>query len=231
MTRKEVCTHIAEVGIIPAVRVPSAEDARFAVTTLAAAGLPLIELTMTTPGALELLSELMRGAPHSSKLILGAGSIRDVETARRCMDAGAAFLTSPGLVPAVVEFALKHGIAVIPGALTPTEVLTSLQAGAADFIKIFPCAQVGGPSYIKALKAPFPDARLIASGGVNQQTAADFIHAGAAALGVRQELIPAEAIANRNEDWIRELTQRFKRMVKQARQEVASGTAPALSVE
>lgn len=228
MTRKEVCTHITDTGIIPAVRVPSADDARFAVTTLAAGGLPLIELTMTTPGALGLLSELTRTHP---RLILGAGSIRNVETARLCLDAGAAFLTSPGLIPSVVEFALKQGIAVIPGALTPTEVLTALQAGAVDFIKIFPCAQVGGASYIKALKAPFPDARLIASGGVNQKTAADFIHAGAAALGIRQELIPPEAIANRNEDWIHELAQRFRRIVKQARHEVASGAAPALSVE
>src|SRR5580658_6512153 len=124
MTRKEVCTHIGTAGIVPAIRVPSAEDARFAITTVAASGLSVIELTMTVPGALGLLSELTRAHP---RLILGAGSIRDVETARRCMDAGAAFLTSPGLVPAVVEFALKHGIAVIPGALTPTEVLTALQ--------------------------------------------------------------------------------------------------------
>ena len=228
MKREQVCTHITDAGIIPAIRVPSAEDARFAITTLAAAGLPVIELTMTTPGALGLLGELMHAHP---RLILGAGSIRNVETARLCLDAGAAFLTSPGLIPSVVEFALKQGAAVIPGALTPTEVLTALQAGAVDFIKIFPCAQVGGPSYIKALKAPFPDARLIASGGVNQKTAADFIHAGAAALGIRQELIPPEAIENRNEDWIHELAQRFKRMVKQARHEVESGTAPALSVE
>jgi 2-dehydro-3-deoxyphosphogluconate aldolase/(4S)-4-hydroxy-2-oxoglutarate aldolase len=110
-------------------------------------------------------------------------------------------------------------------------VLTAMQAGAVDFIKIFPCAQVGGASYIKALKSPFPDARLIASGGVNQKTAADFIHAGAAALGIRQELIPPEAIANRDEDWIRELAQRFRRMVKQARHEVETGASPALSVE
>jgi 2-dehydro-3-deoxyphosphogluconate aldolase/(4S)-4-hydroxy-2-oxoglutarate aldolase len=228
MTRKEVCTHITDAGIIPAIRVASADDARFAITTLAAGGLPLIELTMTTPGALGLLAELTRGHHH---LTLGAGSIRDVETAQRSLDAGAAFLTSPGLVPAVVEFALKQGVAVIPGALTPTEVLTALQAGAVDFIKIFPCAQVGGASYIRALKAPFPDARLIASGGVNQKTAADFIHAGAAAVGIRQELIPPEAIENRNEDWIHELAQRFRRIVKQARHEVTSGAAPALSVE
>jgi 2-dehydro-3-deoxyphosphogluconate aldolase/(4S)-4-hydroxy-2-oxoglutarate aldolase len=227
MTNEQVCTNIAEAGIIPAVRVPSADDARFAVTTLAASGLSLIELTMTVPGALELLSELTRS---HHRLILGAGSIRDVETARRCLDAGAAFLTSPGLIPAIVEFALKHKVAVIPGALTPTEVLTAMQAGA-DFIKVFPCAQVGGPSYIRAMKAPFPDALLIASGGVSQVTAADYIHAGAAAIGLRHALIPPEAVENRNEDWIHELSQRFRRIVKQARHEIESGTVPALSVE
>ena len=228
MTRERVCAQIADAGIIPAVRVPSAEDARFAIITLAEAGLPLIELTMTVPGALGLLGDLARTQP---KLTLGAGSVRDVETARRCLDAGAAFLTSPGLIPAVIEFALKHKVAVIPGALTPTEVLTAMQAGAVDFIKIFPCAQVGGASYIRALQAPFPDARMIASGGVNQTTAADFIHAGAAALGIRQELIPPEAVENRNEDWIHELTQRFQRIVKQARHDLVSATVPAASVE
>jgi len=223
MTRKEVCGHIAEAGIIPAVRVPSADDARFAVTTLLASGLSVIELTMTVPGALGLLAELSRAHP---RLILGAGSVRDVAMAQRCLDAGAVFLTSPGLIPSVVEFALKHGITDIPGALTPTEVLTAMQAGASDYIKIFPCAQVGGPSYIKALKAPFPDARLLASGGVNQKTAADFIHAGAAAVGIRQELIPPEAIEDRNDDWIHELSQRFQRIVKQARHELAPTAVP-----
>lgn len=228
MTRKEVCTHIGAAGIIPAIRVPSAEDARFAITTVAASGLSVIELTMTVPGALGLLSELTRA--HAG-LVLGAGSIRDVETAHRCLDAGAAFLTSPGLIPEIVAFAVKQNVTVIPGALTPTEVLMAMEAGPADFIKIFPCAAVGGPSYIKALKAPFPDARLIASGGVNQVTAADFIHAGAAALGVRQELIPAQAIQDRNADWIRELSHRFQRIVRQARLELVPGNGAALSVE
>ena len=227
MTREQVCAHIAEAGIIPAIRVPSAEDARFAVTTLAAGGLSLMELTMTVPGALGLLSELTR---THTKLILGAGSIRDVETAVRCVDAGAAFLFSPGLIPAIVEFAVKHKVAVIPGALTPTEVLTAMQEGA-DFVKVFPCSQVGGPSYIKALKAPFPDARLIASGGVSQVTATDFIHAGAAAIGLRQSLIPPDAIADRNTDWIHELALRFQRIVKQARQDVAAARVPTPSVE
>lgn len=228
MKREQVCTHITEAGIIPAVRVPSADDARFAVETLLGGGFSVIELTMTVPGAPGLLTELTKAHP---RLILGAGSIRDAETARRCVGAGAAFLTSTGLIPAILEFALNHGIANIPGALTPTEVLMAIQSGAADFIKIFPCAQVGGPSYIKALKSPFPDARLIASGGVNQKTAGDFIHAGAAALGIRHELIPPEAIEDRNDDWIHELSLRFQRIVKNARHELAEATVPAPSVE
>jgi 2-dehydro-3-deoxyphosphogluconate aldolase/(4S)-4-hydroxy-2-oxoglutarate aldolase len=226
MTRKEVCSHIAEAGIIPAVRVPSAADARFAIETVAAGGLPLIELTMTVPGALDLLPELAREHPA---LILGAGSIRDLETAKRCLDAGAAFLTSPGLVLPIVSYALKHNVTVIPGALTPTEVLMAMQEGA-DFIKIFPCEEVGGPSYIRALKAPFPDARLIASGGVTQVTAPDYIQAGAAAIGLRQALIPSEAVENRNTDWIHELATRFRRIVIQARQDLQA-RVPAFLAE
>jgi 2-dehydro-3-deoxyphosphogluconate aldolase/(4S)-4-hydroxy-2-oxoglutarate aldolase len=227
MTRKEVCAHIVEAGIIPAVRTPSAADARFAIETVAAGGLPLIELTMTVPGALELLPDLSRSHP---KLILGAGSIRDVETAKRCLDAGARFLTSPGFVPAIVEFGLRHNVTVIPGALTPSEVLAAMQTGA-DFIKVFPCEQLGGAAYIRALRAPFPDGRLIATGGVSQTTAAEYIHAGALAIGLRQALIPADAIQERNADWIHELALRFRRIVRQARQEAVTSHVPVPSVE
>jgi 2-dehydro-3-deoxyphosphogluconate aldolase/(4S)-4-hydroxy-2-oxoglutarate aldolase len=139
-----------------------------------------------------------------------------VETAAACLDAGAEFVTSPGLDLEIVEFAVKRNVVVIPGVLTPTEVMLSRKAGA-DFVKVFPCAAMGGPNYIHALKAPFPDVRMIASGGVNQQTAGEFIRAGAIALGIREELIPAEAIEGRDLDWIRELTHRFQAIVKRAR--------------
>lgn len=140
----------------------------------------------------------------------------DTEMARKCVDAGASFLTSPGLDQSLIEFAAKKDVAVLAGALTPTEVITAWRAGS-DFVKVFPCAQVGGESYIRALKAPLPQIPLIAAGGVNQQTAANFILAGATAIGVGAELIPTEAIERRQSERIRELAQRFVGFVKDAR--------------
>jgi 2-dehydro-3-deoxyphosphogluconate aldolase / (4S)-4-hydroxy-2-oxoglutarate aldolase len=213
MTRKEIRASIEEIGIIPAVRVPSAEDARFAAEAVSSAGIPIVELTMTVPGALEVISELVR---HSPGTIVGAGTVLDTDTARRCVDVGVQFLTSTGLDLSIVEFALKEDVVVIPGALTPTEVITAWKAGS-DFVKVFPCSQVGGAGYIRALKAPLPHVPLIASGGVNQQTASDFILAGAVALGIGGDLIPHEAIERRQTDWIQELARRFVRIVKEAR--------------
>jgi 2-dehydro-3-deoxyphosphogluconate aldolase/(4S)-4-hydroxy-2-oxoglutarate aldolase len=162
---------------------------------------------------LEVISDLTRRIPE---MVVGSGTVLDVEMARRCLDAGAKFLTSPGLVLEVVEFAAKNEVLALPGALTPTEVITAWNAGA-DLVKIFPCAQVGGDSYIRALKAPLPHVPLIASGGVNQQTALNFILAGAAALGIGGELIPKEDVQLRQEHRIFELARRFTRMVKDGR--------------
>ncbi len=206
---------IEEIGIIPAVRVSSADDALFASRTLFSAGIPIVEITMTTPGAADVISEL-RGT--SDDVIVGAGTVLDLDTARICLDAGAAFLTSTGLDPEILAFALKNNVAMIPGALTPTEVMMARKAGG-DFIKVFPCSSVGGAPYIRALKRPFPHIRLVASGGVNQQTAGEFIHAGANAIGVGRELLPYEAIRQRNENWIRELARRFLGTVEKARSE------------
>jgi 2-dehydro-3-deoxyphosphogluconate aldolase/(4S)-4-hydroxy-2-oxoglutarate aldolase len=213
MTKEEVWSLIEETGIIPAIRVPSAQDALFGAAAIYRGGIRIIELTMTVPGALGVIKELRRTHPE---LVIGAGTVLTVETAQACLDAGAEFITSPGLDLEIVEFAVKRNVVVIPGVLTPTEVMLSRKSGA-DLVKVFPCASVGGPSYIHALKAPFPDVRMVASGGVNQQTAGDFIRAGAFALGIREELIPAEAIEGRDLDWIRELTQRFLAIVKRAR--------------
>ena len=170
---------------------------------------------MTVPGAIDVLQQLARTSPG---LIVGAGSVLDIETARTCVDAGAAFITSPGMDPKIVSFTVKHNVAAIPGALTPTEVMMARDAGA-DLVKIFPCAQVGGPSYIKALRAPFPHVPFIASGGVDQETASEFIRAGAEALGIRGKLIPPEAILARDRNWIKELTGRFLGIVQRARVE------------
>ena len=218
MKKEEVEARIEEIGIVPAVRLSSAEDARFATEAISHGGIPIVEITLTVPGAIEVISDLARNSPG---LIVGAGTVFDTETARRCLDAGAAFLTSPGLDLAIVEFARKENVVVLAGALTPTEVTTAWKAGS-DFVKIFPCSQVGGDTYIKALKRPFPQVRLIAAGGVNQQTAANFILAGASAIGVGGELIPKDAIQLRQAERIHELARRFVRFVNSARVRVAA---------
>lgn len=218
MTKEQIRARIEEIGIIPAIRVSSPQDAIFAAETVAHSGIPIVEVTMTIPGAVEVIAELARNNPE---VIAGAGTVSDLETARRCLDAGAKFLTSTGLDLEIVEFAVKHNTVVFPGALTPTEVMAAWKAGP-DFVKIFPCSAVGGPGYIRALKAPFPHIPLIASGGVNQQTATDFILAGAVALGIGGELIPHEAMHLRQEHWIGELARRFVSMVKDARGQKSS---------
>jgi 2-dehydro-3-deoxyphosphogluconate aldolase / (4S)-4-hydroxy-2-oxoglutarate aldolase len=213
VTKEIARRHIIEIGIIPSVRTSSADDARFAAETVADAGIPIVEITMTVPGALEVITELSHGMPD---LVVGAGTIFDVTTARHCVDAGARFLTSPGLDVHIVEFAREEKVLAMPGALTPTEVTAAWQAGA-DFIKVFPCAQLGGASYIRALRAPFPDVLFVAAGGVNQQTAAECITAGAAAIGVGTELVPKKALQQRDQRWISELARRFLRVIQEAR--------------
>ena len=213
MKKEQVRARIEEIGIIPAIRVSSPQDAMFAAETVFRSGIPIVEVTMTIPGAIEVITELAQNNPN---VIAGAGTVFDLETARRCLDSGAQFLTSTGLDLDLVAFAVKHDIVVLPGALTPTEVMAAWKARP-DFVKIFPCSQVGGPSYIRALKGPFPHIPFIAAGGVNQQTVADFILAGAVAVGIGGELIPHEAIHLRQEHWIGELARRFAAMVKDAR--------------
>jgi 2-dehydro-3-deoxyphosphogluconate aldolase/(4S)-4-hydroxy-2-oxoglutarate aldolase len=216
--KQEVRARIEEIGIIPAVRTSSAADARFAAETVSRGGIPVAEITVTVPEAMKVITGLTSSFPE---MIVGAGTVLDIETAQRCLDAGAKFLTSPGLVLEVVEFAAKNEVAVFPGALTPTEVITASKAGA-DLVKVFPCAQVGGDSYIRALRAPLPHVPLIASGGVNQQTALNFVLAGAAALGIGGELIPKEAVQRRQAERILELARRFTKLVKDARSRMAA---------
>ena len=213
MQKEQIRRLIEEIGIIPAIRLSSTQDALFAAEAVASSGIPIVEVTMTVPGAIEVISELAR---HNPELVVGAGTVLDLETARRCLDAGARFVTSPGLDLEIVAFAVKHDAVVFPGALTPTEILAAWKAGA-DFVKVFPCAPLGGASYIKALKSPFPNVPLIAAGGVNQSTATEFIFAGAVAIGVGQDLIQPEAVKLRKRDRIRELSRRFLHMVQEAR--------------
>ena len=216
MKKNEVCALINKIGIIPAIRVSSGDDAHFAAEAVTSGGIPIVEITMTVPGAVDLISHLVK---HHPKMLVGAGTVLDVDTARRCLDAGANFLTSPDLYLEVVHFAVEQKVTILPGALTPSEVTAAWRAGA-DFVKVFPCAHVGGDKHIKALHTSLPQIRLIAAGGVNQQTAGDFILAGASAIGIGTELIPTEAIARRQPARIREMAIRFTGFVKEARDRV-----------
>jgi 2-dehydro-3-deoxyphosphogluconate aldolase/(4S)-4-hydroxy-2-oxoglutarate aldolase len=222
MTKDAVRTRIREIGLIPSIRLSSAPDAVFAAEAISESGIPIVEVTMTVPGAVEVIHELAQNDPN---LIVGAGSVFDLEVARRCLQAGAKFLTTPGLNRHIVEFALQENVVVFPGALTPTEITEAWQTGA-DFVKVFPCAQFGGAVYLKALRAPFPDVALIAAGGVNQQNAADFILAGAVALGIGRDLIQPDAIKRRERNWIGELSRRFLRITRDARTQLQTARSP-----
>jgi 2-dehydro-3-deoxyphosphogluconate aldolase / (4S)-4-hydroxy-2-oxoglutarate aldolase len=169
---------------------------------------------MTVPGAIEVIRELAKD--NRGQVLIGAGTVLEVETARRCRDAGAEFLVSPGLNVETVEFAVRESMLIMAGALTPTEVITAWKAGA-DFVKVFPCGQVGGAKYIKALKGPLPQIALVPTGGVNLSTAAEFFEAGAAALGVGSELVQPEALKSGRPETIVESARKFVAIVKQFR--------------
>jgi 2-dehydro-3-deoxyphosphogluconate aldolase/(4S)-4-hydroxy-2-oxoglutarate aldolase len=213
MDRQEVRIRIEQIGIMPSVRVATAELALFGAETVYDAGITVVEITMTVPNAIDVIAQLTQNYP---KFVVGAGTVLDVETAKRCLDAGARFITSTGLVPDVLEYTLKNDLVAIPGALTPSEAIAAWKAGG-DFVKIYPCAQVGGDQYIRALKVPLPQIPLIASGGVNQLTAANFIFAGASSIGIGSELMPRKALATRQDQWIHELARRFIEAVRNAR--------------
>ena len=213
MKREEARALIEKIGILPSVRVTSRDLAKFAAETVYAAGIPIVEITLTVPGALEVINDIAGRYPD---MVVGAGTVLDEAFARQAIDAGARFLTSPGFIPEVVALARKAEVMVLPGALTPTEVIAAWKAGA-DLVKIFPTGHIGGPQYVRALKVPLPQIPLIVSGGVNQMTASDFILAGASAIGVGGELLPKEALHFRQVDRIRELAGRFLAQVREAR--------------
>jgi 2-dehydro-3-deoxyphosphogluconate aldolase / (4S)-4-hydroxy-2-oxoglutarate aldolase len=218
VTKEEVCNAVRQIGIVPAVRVSSTDDAHFAVEAVANAGIPIVEMTMTVPGAIDVISHVTRYHP---KVIVGAGTVLKIEMAQQCIDAGASFITAPNFSSPVVEFATKHNVAVLAGALTPTEIVEAWETGS-DFVKVFPCAPVGGEAYLRALNTALPQIPLIAAGGVNQQTARAFILAGATAIGVGKDLIPQDAIERRQADRVRELAHRFMGFVQEARELLAA---------
>src|SRR5260370_1154764 len=218
MEEKEVRAQIERIGIVPVIRASSPQEARFAAEAVWQGGIPIVEITMTVPGALEVISELVKTMPE---LLVGAGTVLDRNAARKCAEAGAQFLVTPGFDAPTVAAAKKWKLIIMAGALTPTEVMTVWKSGA-DFVKVFPCGNMGGPSYLKALKGPLPQVPLVPTGGVNLETAADYIRAGAAALGVGGELILKHAIQERKPELISNLATRYAQLVKEARNPTAA---------
>src|SRR5947209_8514299 len=214
MDKKSVRDRIVEIGIVPVVRASSEREALIAAEAVSEGGIPIVEITMTVPGAIEVIRELAKS--NASKVLIGAGTVLDAETARRCVDAGAEFLVSPALNPETIEFAVKENILIMAGALTPTEIVKAWKAGA-DFVKVFPCGQVGGAKYIKAIKGPLPQIPLVPTGGVNLNTAAEFLEAGAEALGVGNELVQLEALKSGKREVIVETARKFVEIVKTTR--------------
>lgn len=214
MTREEIRKQIREIGLVASVRVASDDAAVFAAENVLAGGVSVVEIAATIPNSEMVVRDLTARFPS---LIVGAEVLDGAAVANGSLDAGAMFLTAPGFAPQIAQFCEEREVAYIPGALTPTEIMRAHKAGA-DFVKIFPCANVGGESYLRALKAPLPHVQLIAAGGVTQGTAGRLIAAGATALGVGEELIPRQAIRFRESAWIRELASRFLTFVRLARE-------------
>lgn len=222
MTRKEVLSFITEIGIVPVVRTTSAESAIRAVEAIYNGGVRAAEITMTVPGAIKALEKV--ADQFGGRIVLGAGTVLDPETARACMLAGAEFFVTPSLKIATIEMAKRYSKVVCPGALTPTEVLTAWDAGA-DIVKIFPCGNVGGPKYIKALKGPFPQIEMIPTGGVNLETAGEFLKAGACAVAVGGELVDAGSVRENRYDVIEQKARQYLEAVAKARAEIKAASA------
>ncbi|MGA2097722.1 MAG: bifunctional 4-hydroxy-2-oxoglutarate aldolase/2-dehydro-3-deoxy-phosphogluconate aldolase [Candidatus Acidiferrum sp.] len=224
MHKQKVRERILEIGIVPVVRASSPAEACLAAEAVCAGGIPIVEITMTVPGAIEVIRQL--ALQCGSDVLIGAGTVLNAEAARKCLDAGAQFLVSPGLHLQTVEFAAKEGKLMLAGALTPTEIMAASEAGA-DFIKIFPCGQVGGAKYIKALRGPFPQIAFVPTGGVNLHTAAEFLEAGAVALGIGGELVQAEALKANKPEIIVENAKKFVEIVKHTRVRLAAPSSTA----
>jgi 2-dehydro-3-deoxyphosphogluconate aldolase/(4S)-4-hydroxy-2-oxoglutarate aldolase len=214
MTKEEARRKILEIGIVPVVRAATAQQAIQAAEAVRAGGIPIVEVTMTVPGAIDVIAQLAKRMGR--EVLVGAGTVLDAETAQRCIDAGAEFVVSPGFDPGTVQRVKQLGKLMLAGALTPTEVIAAWNAGS-DLVKIFPCGNVGGAKYVKALKAPLPQIPMVPTGGVNLETAADFIRAGADALGIGGELVSAAALKSGDVDAITDAARRYVAIVREAR--------------
>lgn len=214
MTMDEVVRRIGEIGIVPVVRAATVDDATRAVQAISAGGIPVAEITMTVPNAVEVIRDVAR--QYGREVLIGAGTVTTLQQAEACMAAGAEFIVSPGLSVPVLAAVQAAGKLAIPGALTPTELMTA-RANGARLVKIFPCGSVGGAKYLKSLRGPFPDAALIPTGGVNAANAAELIAAGAFALGVGAELVDAAALRDGNLAKITQAARELVQAVKSAR--------------
>jgi 2-dehydro-3-deoxyphosphogluconate aldolase / (4S)-4-hydroxy-2-oxoglutarate aldolase len=213
-TKDEIIRRIAAIGVIPVVRADSARLARRAAAAIRRGGIPVLEITMTVPGALHIIREL--SLECGGEVLIGAGTVMNPDAARDCIEAGARFIVSPSLNLATIEFCRKAGVAVIPGALTPTEIVTAWSAGA-DFVKVFPAGTAGGPAYIRSLKAPLPEIKLVPTGGVTLANAAAYIEAGAEAVGVGGELVDLPALRDGKDDVLAERARQLLESVARAR--------------
>jgi len=214
MDKKQILQQISRVGLVPVLRAPSADAAIAAAAAIEAGGVPVLEVTMTVPGAIEVIAAVVKSS--QGRVLVGAGTVLDAETARACILAGAQFVVSPALNVKTIELCQRYSIPVIPGALTPTEIVTAWEAGA-DVVKVFPCSAVGGAKYLSALRGPLPQIDLIPTGGVSLSTAAEFLSAGAFALGVGSDLVDITALKNGKPEVITENAQKYVAIVEKSR--------------
>ena len=215
MTKTEVIQQIKDIGVIPVVRATSADEAMRAIDAIREGGISVLEITMTVPGAIKVIEQVSQR--YGKDAVVGAGTVLDPEIAEACVSSGAQFVVSPALNLETIACCKRLDVPVMPGALTPTEVVQAWNAGA-DFVKVFPAGAVGGANYLKALKAPLPQIELVPTGGVTLITAADFIRAGAAALGVGTDLVDIEALREGQAAHITERAQQFLQIVREARE-------------
>jgi len=217
MNREQISRRIEEIGIVPVVRASSAQEAVRAAVALREGGIDVLEITMTVPDAISVMREL--ASRMGGDVLVGAGTVLDAEAARQCIEAGAQFIVSPGFDRDTIVAAHELDKPAFPGALTPTEVITAWKAGA-DAVKVFPCSAMGGAKYLRALRAPLPNVKLMPTGGVNLTTVREFIEAGAIALGVGGELVDAKALAAGNDGVLTERAREYLAAVKLARAEL-----------
>ena len=214
MDKAEIIKQIEDIGVVPVVRASSADEAMRAVDAIKDGGISVLEITMTVPGAIGVIGEVVKR--FGSEALVGAGTVLEPETARACLEQGAQFIVSPALNLDTIALCRQKEVPVLPGALTPTEVVTAWNAGA-DLVKIFPAGAVGGPSYLKNLKGPLPQIKMIPTGGVSLTTAAAFIKAGAAALGVGTDLVDVKAIRAGEAHVVTDRARQFVDIVREAR--------------